>query len=163
MISLDVNGQRHMVDVPADMPLLWVIRDVLALTGTKFGCGVAQCGACTVHVDGEATRSCVLPVSTASGKQVRTIESLSKDNAHPVQQAWIAEQVPQCGFCQNGQIMTAKAMLDKVPNPTDTQIRETMNATLCRCMTYYRVQTAIKRAAKTIAETKPAPRKGVAA
>ena len=147
MISIDVNGTRHGVDVPPDMPLLWVIRDELGLTGTKFGCGVAQCGACTVHIDGEATRSCVFPVSAATGKQIRTIESLSRDNSHPVQRAWIAEQVPQCGYCQSGQIMAASALLRKHPHPSDEQINETMT-NICRCGTYDRIRSAIHRAAK---------------
>jgi isoquinoline 1-oxidoreductase alpha subunit len=147
MISIDVNGVQHSIDVPADMPLLWVIRDELGLTGTKFGCGVAQCGACTVHINGEATRSCVFPVSGAVGKQVRTIESLSRDNSHPVQRAWIAEQVPQCGYCQSGQIMAATALLAKQPHPTDTQIDQTMT-NICRCGTYDRIRSAIHRTAK---------------
>jgi isoquinoline 1-oxidoreductase alpha subunit len=147
MISIDVNGTLRSLDVPADMPLLWVIRDELGLTGTKFGCGVAQCGACTVHVDGKATRSCVLPVAAASGKQIRTIESLSHDNSHPVQRAWIAEQVPQCGYCQSGQIMAAVALLHERPHPTDEQIDEAMT-NICRCGTYDRIRSAIHLAAK---------------
>ncbi|MDB5028982.1 MAG: (2Fe-2S)-binding protein [Candidatus Eremiobacteraeota bacterium] len=146
MISITVNGTKHDVDVPADMPLLWVIRDELRLTGTKFGCGVAQCGACTVHVDGTATRSCVLAVSQAAGKQIRTIESLSTDNSHPVQKAWIAERVPQCGYCQSGQIMAAAALLQKTAKPTDDQIVQTMT-NICRCGTYDRIKSAIRRAA----------------
>lgn len=149
MISLNVNGMKHTIEVPADMPLLWVIRDHLGLTGTKFGCGVAQCGACTVHVDGEATRSCVLPVSSVAGKQIRTIESLSHDNSHPVQRAWIAEQVPQCGYCQSGQIMAATALLRRHPHPTDAQIDDTMS-NICRCGTYDRIRSAIHRAARGI-------------
>jgi len=148
MITFAINGRETLSDQPSDTPLLWVIRDELGLTGTKFGCGMAQCGACTVHVNGVPTRSCVTPVSAVQGKRITTIEGLSPDGDHPLQKAWIAEQVPQCGFCQNGQIMTAKALLDKNPNPTDAQIREAMNATLCRCMTYYRVQAAIKRVAE---------------
>jgi len=131
------------------MPLLWVVRDELGLTGTKFGCGVAACGACTMHIDGEATRTCVLPVSAAAGKKVRTIESLSKDNSHPVQRAWIAEQVPQCGYCQSGQIMAATALLRKEPHPTDAQIDEAMT-NICRCGTYDRIRSAIHRAAKEV-------------
>jgi isoquinoline 1-oxidoreductase alpha subunit len=146
MISITVNGTKHDVDVPADMPLLWVIRDELRLTGTKFGCGVAQCGACTVHVDGTATRSCVLAVSQAAGKQIRTIESLSTDNSHPVQRAWIAESVPQCGYCQSGQIMAAAALLQKTPKPSDDQIVQAMS-NICRCGTYDRIKSAIRRAA----------------
>ena len=134
------------MDAPAEMPLLWVLRDKLGLTGTKYGCGIAQCGACTVQLDGVAVRSCVVPVSAAAGREVRTVEALAgATGLAAVQQAWIDEQVPQCGFCQNGQILTAKALLDKTPNPTDAQIREGMNGTLCRCMTYYRIQAAIKR------------------
>src|SRR3954471_22149917 len=162
-ITLKVNGKSHSVDVDLTTPLLYVLRNDLDLRGPRFGCGLGQCGACTVIINGVATRSCITPVSGVKS-EVTTLEGISANGKlHALQQAWIDEQVPQCGFCQNGQIMTAKAMLDKVPNPTDTQIRETMNATLCRCMTYYRVQTAIKRAAKTIAETKPAGKKGVAA
>ncbi|HTJ27558.1 MAG TPA: (2Fe-2S)-binding protein [Candidatus Limnocylindria bacterium] len=146
MISITVNGERREVDVPPDTPLLWVIRDELNLTGTKFGCGVAQCGCCTVHLDGEATRTCVLPVSAAVGKQIHTIESLSHDNSHPVQRAWIAEQVPQCGYCQSGQIMAATALLRKTPHPTDEQIDEAMT-NICRCGTYDRIRSAIHRAA----------------
>jgi len=146
MISITVNGTSHDVDVPGDMPLLWVIRDELRMTGTKFGCGVAQCGACTVHVDGVATRSCVLPVSQVIGKQVRTIESLSTDNSHPVQKAWIAQSVPQCGYCQSGQIMAAAALLQKTPKPTDDQIAQAMT-NICRCGTYDRIKSAIHLAA----------------
>jgi isoquinoline 1-oxidoreductase subunit alpha len=146
MITLTVNGEKRTLDVPSDMPLLWVLRDELNLTGTKFGCGVAQCGACTVHIDGVATRTCVLPVSSAVGKHVNTIESLSTDNSHPVQKAWIAEQVPQCGYCQSGQIMAAAALLKKTPHPTDSQIDAAMT-NICRCGTYGRIRTAIHRAA----------------
>jgi aerobic-type carbon monoxide dehydrogenase small subunit (CoxS/CutS family) len=162
-ITLKVNGSMHAVDVEPATPLLYILRNDIGLQGPRFGCGLGQCGACTVIINGNAIRSCITPVSSVKS-EVTTLEGISTNSKlHPLQQAWIDEQVPQCGFCQNGQIMTAKAMLDKVPNPTDTQIRETMNATLCRCMTYYRVQTAIKRAAKTIAETKHASKKGVAA
>jgi len=146
MISMTVNGERHDVDVPPDTPLLWVIRDELGMTGTKFGCGAAQCGCCTVHIDGEATRSCVVPVSTIVGKQIHTIESLSTDNSHPVQKAWIAEQVPQCGYCQSGQIMAATALLAKTPKPTDSEIEQAMT-NICRCGTYDRIRSAIHRAA----------------
>lgn len=146
MISINVNGVQHDVDVPPEMPLLWVIRDELGLTGTKFGCGVAQCGACTVHLDGKATRSCVFPVSGAVGKHIQTIESLSHDNSHPVQRAWIAEQVPQCGYCQSGQIMAAAALLHDAPHPSDTEIDQAMT-NICRCGTYDRIRSAIHRAA----------------
>jgi isoquinoline 1-oxidoreductase subunit alpha len=145
--TLTINGAPHSVDVPDDMPLLWVIRDVVGLKGTKFGCGVAQCGACTVHLDGVATRSCVLPVKNAVGKKVNTIESLSSDNSHPVQKAWIEEQVPQCGYCQSGQIMAAAALLKKTPRPTDAQITTAMS-NICRCGTYNRIRAAIHRAAE---------------
>ena len=145
-ITINVNDVSHTVDVPEDMPLLWVVRDELGLTGTKFGCGVAQCGACTMHVDGKATRTCVLPVTGAVGKHVHTIESLSHDNSHPVQRAWIAEQVPQCGYCQSGQIMAAVALLQAQRHPTDQQIDEVMT-NICRCGTYDRIRAAIHRAA----------------
>jgi isoquinoline 1-oxidoreductase alpha subunit len=147
VITITVNGARHDVDVPQDMPLLWVIRDELGLTGTKFGCGVSQCGCCTVHVDGEAARSCVLPVSQVVGKQVHTIESLSTDNSTAIQKAWIAEQVPQCGYCQSGQIMAAAAFLSKNANPSDAQISEAIT-NICRCGTYDRIRSAIHRAAR---------------
>jgi isoquinoline 1-oxidoreductase subunit alpha len=147
MISIRVNGVQHDVDVPPDMPLLWVVRDELGLTGTKFGCGVAQCGACTLHVNGRATRSCVLPVSAVVGKDVHTIESLSHDNSHPVQKAWIADQVPQCGYCQSGQIMSAVALLREQPHPTDAQIDAAMT-NICRCGTYDRIRSAIHRVAE---------------
>jgi isoquinoline 1-oxidoreductase alpha subunit len=146
LISITVNGERRDVDVPPETSLLWVIRDELNLTGTKFGCGDAECGCCTVHLDGVATRTCVLPVSAATGKQIHTIESLSHDNSHPVQKAWIAEQVPQCGYCQSGQIMAAAALLKKTPHPTDDQINAAMT-NICRCGTYDRIRTAIHRAA----------------
>lgn len=151
MISITVNGKRHDVDVPPEMPLLWVVRDELGMTGTKFGCGVAQCGACTMHIDGVATRTCVLPVSQAVGRQVRTIESLSTDNSHPVQKAWIAEQVPQCGYCQSGQIMAAVALLKKTPRPSDDDISQAMS-NVCRCGTYDRIRSAIHRAARAAEE-----------
>jgi isoquinoline 1-oxidoreductase alpha subunit len=146
MVSITVNGTSHDVDVPGDMPLLWVVRDELGMTGTKFGCGVAQCGACTMHVDGVATRTCVLPVSQVVGKQIRTIESLSTDNSHPVQRAWIAESVAQCGYCQSGQIMAAAALLQKTKKPTDDQITQAMT-NICRCGSYDRIRSAIHRAA----------------
>ena len=156
MITLRVNGSSHTVDVDPATPLLYILRNDLGLRGPRFGCGLGQCGACTVIINGVATRSCITPVSTVRA-EVTTLEGISTNGKlHPLQQAWIDEQVPQCGFCQNGQIMTAKAMLDRTPHPTDAQIRESMNGTLCRCMSYYRVQTAIKRAAKTLADASPA-------
>ena len=152
-LSLKVNGRTHTVDVEPSTPLLYVLRNDLGLQGPRFGCGLGQCGACAVIINGAAVRSCVTPVSTVRAEVV-TLEGLAPPGTlHPVQQAWIDEQVPQCGFCQNGQIIAAKTLLDRNPNPTDAQIREAMNSTLCRCMTYYRVQTAIKRAAKSIAPT----------
>ena len=147
MISLTVNGKLYNVDVASDMPLLWVIRDVIGLTGTKFGCGLSQCGACTVHLDGNAVRSCSIPASTAAGKKVTTIEGLSPNSSHALQIAWIAEQVPQCGYCQSGQIMSAAALLAKTPKPTDDQINAAMTGNICRCGTYQRIHRAIKRAA----------------
>jgi len=162
-ITLRVNGSTHAVDVDPSTPLLYILRNDLGLQGPKFGCGLGQCGACTVIINGAAVRSCILPAS-AVHSEVTTLEGLTAaGRLHPLQQAWIDEQVPQCGFCQNGQIMAAKALLDKIPHPTDAQIRETMNSTLCRCMTYYRVQSAIKRAAKTLADARPANGKEVAA
>ena len=150
-ITLKVNGASHTVNVEPTTPLLYILRNDLDLHGPHFGCGLGQCGACAVLINGVATRSCVTPVSTVRG-EVTTLEGLAVDGKpHPVQQAWIDEQVPACGFCQNGQILTAKALLDKTPNPTDAQIRSGMNGVLCRCMTYYRVQLAIKRAAKMMA------------
>jgi aerobic-type carbon monoxide dehydrogenase small subunit (CoxS/CutS family) len=162
-ITLKVNGKSHSVDVEPATPLLYVLRNDLDLRGPRFGCGLGQCGACTVIINGVATRSCITPVSSVKN-EITTLEGIAKNGKlHPVQQAWIEEQVPQCGFCQNGQIMTAKALLDKNPNPTDTQIRETMARTLCRCMTYYRVQLAIKRAAKMIASNLMGSKKEVTA
>ena len=146
-ISLTVNEQERTVSVSPAMPLLWVLRDVLGLTGTKFGCGMALCGACTVHLDGEAVRSCVLPVSLAAGKNVTTIEGLSKDGNHRVQQAWIEHQAPQCGYCQTGMIMAAAALLAKNPLPTDTDIDAAVT-NICRCGTYTRIRAAIHTAAK---------------
>ena len=148
MISLTVNGKLYNVDVASDMPLLWVIRDAIGLTGTKFGCGLSQCGACTVHLDGNAVRSCSIPASTAAGKKVTTIEGLSPNSSHALQIAWIAEQVPQCGYCQSGQIMSAAALLAKTPKPTDDQINAAMTGNICRCGTYQRIHRAIKRAAE---------------
>jgi len=150
-ITLRVNGATKVVDVEPSVPLLYVLRNDLNLQGPKFGCGLGQCGACTVIINGVATRSCVTATSAVRG-EVTTLEGLSMGGKlHPLQQAWIDEQVPQCGFCQNGQIMTAKALLDRTPKPTDAQIREGMARTLCRCMTYYRIQAAIKRAAGVVA------------
>ncbi len=149
MLSINVNDSEHEIDVPPDTPLLWVIRDEIGLTGTKFGCGVAQCGACTVHLDGQATRSCVFPVSAAVGKRVQTIESLSSDNSHPVQRAWIAQQVPQCGYCQSGQIMAAVALLREAKHPSDVQIDHAMT-NICRCGTYDRIRSAIHLAAREL-------------
>ena len=147
MIALRINGKDVNVDAAPDTPLLWVLRDSLAMTGTKFGCGIAQCGACTVHVDGTPARSCQLPVSALAGKEVTTIEGISADGSHPVQQAWIAEQVPQCGYCQSGQIMSAVALLAKTRNPTDADIDAAMSGNICRCGTYQRIRMAIHRAA----------------
>ena len=149
MISLTVNGKPYNVDVAPDMPLLWVIRDVIGLTGTKFGCGLSQCGACTVHLDGNAVRSCSTPASLAAGKKVTTIEGLAPANApHALQVAWIAEQVPQCGYCQSGQIMTAAALLAKTANPTDADIDEAMRNNICRCGTYQSIRRAVHLAAE---------------
>lgn len=145
--SLTVNGQRRTVNAPADTPLLWVIRDLLGLTGTKFGCGSGQCRACTLHLDGSATFSCLVPISAAAGHRVTTIEGLSPGRLHPVQQAWIDEDVPQCGYCQPGQIMSAVALLAQHPKPTDAQIDEAMMGNICRCGTYNRIRRAIHRAA----------------
>jgi isoquinoline 1-oxidoreductase alpha subunit len=145
--TLTVNGRAATVDVPADMPLLWVLRDVLDLKGTKFGCGIAQCGACTVHLDGEPTRACVTPVSMVGAKKITTIEGLSTDATHPVQQAWLAHDVPQCGYCQAGQIMSAAALLAKKPSPTDADIDTAMAGNVCRCGTYVRIRAAIHDAA----------------
>ena len=146
LYTLNVNGSQRHVDVDDDTPLLWVLRDALGLTGTKFGCGISMCGACTVHVDGKATRSCVLPVSAVGSAHIATIESLSPDRSHPLQQAWIAEQVPQCGYCQSGMLMAAAALLRSKPQPSDADIDDAMT-NLCRCGTYNRVRRAIKRAA----------------
>jgi len=142
-----LNGKSQTVDVSPDMPLLWVLRDTLNMTGTKFGCGMALCGACTVHINGEMTRSCITPISSVAGKKVTTIEGLSADGSHPVQLAWIAEDVPQCGYCQSGQIMSAVALLAKKPHPTDADIDDFMNGNICRCGTYQRIRKAIHRAA----------------
>src|SRR5271170_4850462 len=160
-ITLKVNGSTHTLDIEPGTPLLYILRNDLGLQGPRFGCGLGQCGACTVVVNGAAIRSCITPVSAVKS-EITTLEGLAKEGKlHPLQQAWIDEQVPQCGFCQNGQIMTAKVLLDKNPKPTDAQIREGMNRVLCRCMTYYRVQAAIKRAAKAMVADGP-PSKEVA-
>jgi isoquinoline 1-oxidoreductase alpha subunit len=150
-ITFRVNGQRRTVDVPGDMPLLWVLRDVLELKGTKFGCGVAQCGACTVHLNGSPVRACVTPVTAVQGVAVTTIEGLSPDGSHPVQRAWEEIDVPQCGYCQAGQIMSAAALLKTTPKPSDAQIDRAMNGNLCRCATYLRIRQAIHRAAELTA------------
>lgn len=147
-ISLNINGQAKEIEADPQMPLLWAIRDFVGLTGTKFGCGIAQCGSCTVHMDGVPVRSCVIPSSAAAGKKIITIEGLSENNDHPLQLAWIAEQVPQCGYCQSGQIMSAAALLKSNPNPTDEDIDNAMSSVLCRCGTYPRIKRAIKEAAK---------------
>ena len=147
MIKLTVNGKTHDLDVEGDTPLLWVIRDEVGLTGTKFGCGIGACGACTVLLEGEPTRSCVLPLSAVAGKSITTIEGLSTDKSHPVQKAWIAESVPQCGYCQSGMILTAAALLKRKANPTDSEIDSAMT-NICRCGTYNRVRKAIHRAAR---------------
>jgi aerobic-type carbon monoxide dehydrogenase small subunit (CoxS/CutS family) len=146
--TLNVNGSTHTIDVAPDTPLLWAIRDNIGLTGTKFGCGMALCGACTVQLDGQPTRSCVTPVSAVGTKKVTTIEGLSPEGNHPVQQAWIAEDVPQCGYCQSGQIMSATALLVKTPHPTDADIDAAMSGNICRCGTYQRIRAAIHRAAE---------------
>jgi isoquinoline 1-oxidoreductase alpha subunit len=147
MMKLKVNGKHHEVDVSPDTPLLWVVRETLGLTGTKFGCGMAQCGACTVHLAGEAVRSCVTPVSRAAGQEVTTIEGLAPDVGNPLQLAWIAEDVPQCGYCQSGQIMSAAVLLRETPRPTDDDIDDAMAGNICRCGTYQRVRRAIHMAA----------------
>ena len=149
MVELMVNGKKHSVDVTSEMPLLWVLRDVIGLTGAKYGCGMALCGACTVHLDGEAVRACVLPVSAAVGKNVLTIEGLSPNGTHPLQKAWVAEQVPQCGYCQPGMVMAAAALLKKKPSPTDADI-DTEITNICRCGTYTRIRKAIHAAAKNV-------------
>ena len=148
MVSLTVNERRYDLDIEPEMPLLWAIREAVGLTGTKFGCGIAQCGACTVHLDGTPIRSCTTPVSAAVGKRVTTIEGLSPDARHPLQVAWVAEQVPQCGYCQSGQLMSAAALLDRTPQPSDRQIAEAMSGNICRCGTYQRIRRAIHRAAR---------------
>ena len=156
-VTLEVNGKSTTVDAPPDMPLLWVLRDVLDLKGTKYGCGVGQCGACTVHLEGAPVRSCQTPVSAAQGVGITTIEGLSPDGSHPLQRAWDEVDVAQCGYCQAGQIMSAAALLAKNPTPTDAQITAAMNANLCRCATYPRIREAIHRAAATSAASPAAP------
>ena len=156
MVTIEVNGEQHTLDIEPDMPLLWAIRNTLGLTGTKFGCGIAQCGACTVHVDGEATRACITPVGTLAGRHVTTIESLG--GHHPVQEAWIEGDVPQCGYCQSGQIMAAVALLRDNQNPTDADIDRNM-INICRCGTYHEIRAAIHRAAELMKDAGPAQRK----
>jgi isoquinoline 1-oxidoreductase subunit alpha len=150
MTTLVINGKTLSVDVPAEMPLLWVLRDVVGYTGTRFGCGAGLCGACTVHVDGQAVRSCQLPASAVEGKRITTIEGLSADRSHALQKAWIAEQVPQCGYCQSGQLMSAAALLAQNPHPTDDDIDAAMQGNICRCGTYQRIRRAIHRAAAEV-------------
>jgi isoquinoline 1-oxidoreductase alpha subunit len=152
MVNLLINGKQQEVDVAADTPLLWVLRDHVGLTGTKYGCGIAACGACTVLVDGQPVRSCITSASSVSGKSITTIEGLSPKHSHPVQRAWIAEDVPQCGYCQSGQILSAVALLSSKPKPTDQDIDEAMSGVLCRCGTYVRIRRAIKKAAALMAK-----------
>lgn len=154
-IKLLVNGTERSVDADPEMPLLWALRDLLGLPGTKYGCGISACGACTVHLDGKAVKSCVVPLSAAAGKDVTTIEGLGGE--HPVQQAWIEEQVPQCGYCQSGQVMQAVALLEANPSPTREEIREGMNGVLCRCGTYVRIESAVQRAAAMMRDGKGGP------
>jgi isoquinoline 1-oxidoreductase subunit alpha len=149
-VTLVVNGRRRDVDAPGDTPLLWILRDTLDLTGTKFGCGMAQCGACTVHLDGAPVRSCSVPVSAAAGKRITTIEGLSPERSHRLQKAWLALDVPQCGYCQSGQIMSAAALLARSPDPTDAEIDAAMSGNICRCGTYQRIRAAIHAAAKGV-------------
>lgn len=149
-INLNVNGKKQTVDVDPKTPMLWVLRDHLNLVGTKFGCGIAQCGACTILLEGNATRACQLPVSSADGKEITTIEGLSENGDHPVQKAWLEHDVPQCGYCQAGQIMSAVSLLKQNPNPSDADIDNAMNGNICRCGTYLRIKAAIKTAASTI-------------
>jgi aerobic-type carbon monoxide dehydrogenase small subunit (CoxS/CutS family) len=157
IINLNVNGRDVTVDVEPSTPLLYILRNDLDLKGPRFGCGLGQCGACTVIVEGDAYRSCITPVRDVEGVAITTLEGLgTPENPHPIQQAWIDEQTPQCGYCQNGQIMTAKALLDRNPHPTDAEIREALSGVLCRCGTYYRIQLAVKRAATLMASGQPA-------
>jgi isoquinoline 1-oxidoreductase alpha subunit len=155
-LTIKVNGKTHSVDVDGDTPLLWVLRDVLGMTGTKFGCGMALCGACTVHIDGQPTRSCVTPVSAVAGKSITTIEGLATPAGQAVQKAWIALDVPQCGYCQSGQIMSAAALLGANPQPSDADIDAAMSGNICRCGTYVRIRAAIHEAAAALAAPKPA-------
>ena len=148
--NLNVNGKKQAVDVDPETPVLWVLRDHLDLVGTKFGCGMAQCGACTIHLDGTATRSCMLPVSSVGDQKITTIEGLSEKGDHPVQKAWLEHDVPQCGYCQAGQIMSAAALLKENPTPTDEQIEAAMNGNICRCGTYVRIKAAVKTASKNL-------------
>ena len=157
-VKFTVNGKSQSVEVVPQMPLLWVLRDTLGMTGTKFGCGMALCGACTVHINGQPTRSCVTQISTVAGKNVTTIEGLSSDNSHPIQKAWIEADVPQCGYCQSGQIMTAAALVAKTANPTDNDIDEAMRGNLCRCGTYQSIRQAVHLAARYQAQAKGAAR-----
>ena len=154
MIELTINNKKHQLDVPQEMPLLWALRDIIKLTGSKYGCGMGLCGACTVHLDGEATRSCVLTVSAAIGKKVTTIEGLSDNADHPLQQAWMDISVPQCGYCQPGQIMSAASLLNKNDSPSDDEIDQAMSGNICRCGTYPRIRSAIHKAAKLAREVK---------
>ncbi len=147
--TLNINGENHEVEVDPSTPMLWVLRDHLNLVGTKYGCGIAQCGACTIHLEGTATRACMLTVASVGNQQIRTIEGLSEEGDHPVQKAWLKVDVPQCGYCQAGQIMTAAALLDKNPNPTDNEIEMAMNGNICRCGTYTRIKKAVKLAARS--------------
>jgi isoquinoline 1-oxidoreductase alpha subunit len=148
MYDLKINGKSHQVDVDPDTPILWVLRDHVNLLGTKYGCGIGQCGSCTIHIDGQAMRSCTIPVSAVTGKSITTIEGLSENGDHPVQKAWIEHDVPQCGYCQTGQIMTAASLLKRNPKPSDADIEVAMNGNICRCGTYIRIKAAIKTAAK---------------
>lgn len=147
--TLNINGKKQEVDVDPSTPILWVLRDHLNMVGTKYGCGIAQCGACTIHLDGTATRSCILPISSIGEQKITTIEGLSENGDHPVQKAWLEVDVPQCGYCQAGQIMTASALLESNPNPTDEEIETAMNGNICRCGTYLRIRKAVKMAAKS--------------
>lgn len=158
LIKLTINNQAHAVDIDPDMPLLWVIRDVIGLTGTKFGCGISQCGACTIHLNGSPIRSCSFPASAAVGQKITTIEGISKDGDHPIQKAWIEHQVPQCGYCQSGQIMSAVALLKQTPKPTDSDIDAAMQGNICRCGTYNRIRQAIHSAATDIATPAKSPK-----
>ena len=151
-LTLKINNQSHTIEADPKMPLLWAIRDLVGLTGTKYGCGIAQCGACTVHLEGTPVRSCSIPVSAAANKNITTIEGLSNDNSHPVQQAWILEQVPQCGYCQSGQIMAATALLKRIPSPSDKDIDTAMLGHICRCGTYPRIRKAIKTASQLMTQ-----------